>query len=751
MKIDIEVKVQGAVSGIQADTSLMFTKGVSAKNTVFLDKIDDPNPVDHSSLCMFKSAYNGKYIVAHWQTGFESFPQNGRFYCTRAIYEIDAKDVERADYSSLISAMPQLVHFTDKKFDVDPLTVEVAENKEISSAPQNSLLKYIWIAIAAGKRLFIKLDKSEDSYANALLESRRLHALLCALNQLPLPVRSAASFAYSLKAADAAKISDPVFGELGIVAYYPDSLFSNVNTDAITVIWNGSVLTEAVDYSGYAKEAEELKGVSAVLDEQARFATWKDMCVGLVQAKASVDNALQTKNYDFLNAVVAKSCLYRKQEVLKCLLERLASSNCPTVKDVQFLAAYAAKNDGLDACLEKWLKSGSVSLDVKLEIQNVFGGRQRVADVIAEMSGSLPLKERFSRFGTSLCRLTYQDLALDKATDNEFFEIYIRLQAGEFKKVDVNKIPGSDSFPARYVRLVVARNSNAIVCDKKFRSFVCQNNVADDKLLDWLFAKKYINTPEQLAAWSLCLDKYLLIGLVARYIEANSKTLTCVDLLKLMYGTKLGFAYADYLAENNLALCDLAAYCRDLSATQKDEIYTMLSGRRLSTLADWEQMQDAFGKSSGVLTEDFFRDIKSGTINLKEIIRVYAKYSQLEVRDYLEHTVLAIAANYPDDRRAKSALKEMEHINKDFKRRMSQMRKTSMEEFMFSPRGAKIAWGLSALLLIVILIMAVTGGQVSDTPTQGIPGYMPADISIVGQDTVLNMSPADSLADDFNR
>ena len=69
MKIDVEVKVQGAVTAEQADTILLFTKGVSAKNADYLDEIDDLVPVDHSSLCMFRSPFNGKYVIAHWQNG----------------------------------------------------------------------------------------------------------------------------------------------------------------------------------------------------------------------------------------------------------------------------------------------------------------------------------------------------------------------------------------------------------------------------------------------------------------------------------------------------------------------------------------------------------------------------------------------------------------------------------------------------------------------------------------------------------
>lgn len=715
MKIEIEVKVQGALSGQQADAVLMFTKGVSAKNTACLDEMDDPNPVDHASLCMFRSSYNGKYIVAHWQTGFETFPQNGRYYCTRAIYEMPSGKVEKSDYESLFESLPRLEKFTVKKFDADPVLVEVEENK-VSQA-NDDILKYIWIAIAAGKRLFIRLDSSEDCYANSLLSSTRFRRLLGALNALPMSIRRTASFGYSLKAADAAKNNNSVFAGLWIVAYYPESSLV-LPDDCVVVNWTGQSLTAVDDCSKYECLAEELKSVSNIINDD--YEDWKTMCAAVIQAKSSIDEALKIQNYPVLKAAFEKSCAYRKRDILQSLINRVARLASPSAEEVKFLYQNSAKGENMDKLLIKWLKSTKVASESKREIYNLCSDRQVVIDALRDISRALSLREKFAGFGSDLCNLSYSDLVLDRAPDSEFLEIYKGLLSGIYKNVDVKKVPGSGLFPMRYAKLAIARNQDAIIDDKKFKSVVKDHKLVDETFLDWLFSKKYIKTPEQLVAWAAWVDNALLSGLVAKYVEVNSSSLTCVDLLKLK-DSKLAFAYEEHLAGNKLPLGDIVAFCHDRSTELKDAAYVLMAGREITTLQEWEQMRDAFGKSGAELKDGFFAGQKPGSLNLKSLLMIYTKYQKHnDVREYVEKTVLSLAEKRLGDKEIKDALAAMGKVNSDFRRRIQQASKAKVQGFMLSPTGAKVAWGLSTAFFVVIIFLSSMMGRFrisDDEPT----------------------------------
>jgi hypothetical protein len=310
-----------------------------------------------------------------------------------------------------------------------------------------------------------------------------------------------------------------------------------------------------------------------------------------------------------------------------------------------------------------------------------------------------------------MCNLTYSDLALERASDSEFLEIYKGLLSGIYKTVDVKKVPGSTLFPIRYVKLAIARNQDTIVGDKKFKNVVIDNKLADENLLNWLFSKNYIKTPEQVAAWAECVDKALLPGLVAKFVEMNSKSLTCVDLLK-MKNSKLSFAYEEYLAGNKLPLGDVVAFCRDLSDAQKDAAYALLAGRKISTLQEWEQMQDAFGKSGAELNDVLFADQGTGSLNLKDLLKVYVKYQgHDDVKEYVEKTVLSLAEKRSDEKEVKNILSAMGKVNSDFKKRIQQARRAAVQGFMLSPAGARVAWGLSAFFLVVIIVLSSILGR----------------------------------------
>ncbi len=633
MKISLEAKIQGAFSGVQADTTLLYTKKVAPAITKYLDETDDADPAPHASFCMFPYHSGEKSLMLHWQTGFESFPSNGRYYCTRAIYEADAPEVAKCDLNSLIESLPRLQHFTDKAFDADPFVVNVKENDGVCR--DDSMLKYIWYAIAAGKRLFIMLGNPEDCKGNGLLDDAKFHALLSALKTLPKVLRSAASFGFSLKAKDAAKKKESFFARMWIVAYYPDGGVALEDTEAFVIDWRGASPYCREDLSQYEKLAKDLKDVSCLLDASKPCSDWKEMCDLLKQTKADADKALEVESYEMLVAMYKKSCQYRFGDLKAALCKVISLAGLKSMDDFEIMKRYAKKDEKFDKFLIKALHSPAVSDDIKAEIRKEYGNREAIVNYFHEISSAMTLRDKYINFTNKAYKLQYEDLDLSKAKDAEFVTIYEHLSQNHYKGVDITKVPGSKAAPLRYFKIRLKKDPDYIL-DEKASKLLVQFSLMNQALLDWMFENKCIQKPEHLIAMSKFMDENLRTIAVGEYLEYNGDGVTCSQLLKFhLCSVRLAFAYEDYIASHNLPLGDLTALCDELSDGDKQKVAAVMKLRNPRNLEEWEQLYDALGQHS-VLKESFLTNSQTGKTDYAAVVRIYRKYSDVKLRDFIE-------------------------------------------------------------------------------------------------------------------
>ena len=716
MKISLEAKIQGAFTGVQADATLLYTKKVSPAITQYLEETDDADPVPHASFCMFPSRSGEKLLMLHWQTGFESFPSNGRYYCTRAIYEADAEKVAACDLNSLIDALPRLQHYTDRAFDADPFAVNVKENDGVCR--DDSMLKYIWCALAAGKRLFVMLDSPESCKDNALLTNAKFNALLSALNTLPNPLRNAASLAFSLKAQDAAKKKESFFAGMWVVAYYPDGGVALEDPEALVVDWRGYSPSCTEDLSRYEKLAEDLKAVCCLLDGSKTCSDWRQMCELLMQAKAEADKAFDEDAYETLLAMYKKHCQYRSSDLKAALLKLISKNGLRSMVDLEIMKRFGKKDEKFDAFLIKELNSASVADDVKVEIRKEYGTREALVKHFQQMSSSMPLREKYLNFTNEAYNLSHEDLDLSKANDAEFVTICENLWQKNYKGVEPAKVPGIKTAPLRYFKIKLKQDPDYILSERASK-FVVQCNLMNEALLDWMLRNKCIQKPEHLIAMAKIMDKNLRAMAVGKYLEHNGAGVTCAELLRFhLCEVRLAFAYEDYIAGRILPLGDLTGLCTDLSDVDKQKVAAAMKSRNPQNLEEWEQLSDALGQCS-VLKESFLMNSQTGKPDYVTIVRIYRKYSDARLRSFIEEKIEAELKERPEDIQLKRAVKEMGKANADFKKKTT----VPLAERMFSKEGAKLAWGLSAVLLVVViaLLSVIVSGASSDNGEEMAP------------------------------
>lgn len=700
MKIILEANIQGALTGVQADDTLLFTHNVSPAVTKFLAEADDPVPAPHASLCMYCLPSGDKSLVMHWQTGFESFPSNGRFYCTRAIYETDSESMAKCDLSSFVDAMPQLRRFASKEFDVDPFVINV--NERNGNCREDMMLKCIWAALAADRRIFVKLSNPQECHGNEILRNAKLHTLLAALNTLPGTLRNAASVAFSLKAQDAAKMKESLFAGMWVVAYYPDSAVVVDTAGAIAIDWTGSTPVCEEDLSKYDTLVEDFKNVSCLVEGSGCCAGWKDMHRALSDAKSYVDRVLDTGDYTALCRIYDKSCKYRSSEVIAALMKNISKNGVRSRKDVEIMKRFAKKGENLDKFLVRMLKSDSLSEGLKQEIRNSFGDREAVMECMGQLSSSLTLKQKYVNFESPLYSLSYSDLSLEKASDMEFVSIYEALLQKKYPGVDVRNIPENHTFPLRYLKIKAKRNPDFIE-NEFYRKFLRDNGLADEAFVNWLFECGCLSKPENLISLAGCVNAQQCSALVEKYIANNREKINCVDLLKFrLAAVGMVYPYEDYIARNNIPLGNLDAFCKGLSDKDLDISYSVLKSRRVRTLAEWEMMKDSFAAFTQMFAEAFVTDASTGRISCRTMVRLYQKYSDANIREYIESKVLAESAKYPDSESVRKAVKEMGKANREFRRRVS----GSMLDRMLSKEGARFAWCLSAAFFVIILVLS---------------------------------------------
>ena len=702
MKISLETKIQGALAGVQADGTLMFTVGFNPAYAQFLHELDDPDPVSYASLCMLHDSASGKHVIMHWQTGFESFPTNGRYYCTRALYEANSSDVVDSDLSSLVSNLPQLKHFTSKEFDAAPLEISVDKAMPVAEYQGNALEKYMWCAIAAGKRILIRLEEHQDCADNHLLKDARLHSLMSALNAMPAFVRRNSSMGFSLKAKNASGKTGTFFDNLWIVAYHPDEKYQVDESNAILLDWKDGGLICNSSLAEYEALSDELKKAGSLIDNNVAFADWKQMCAAVFNAKQRVDQALAGNDYSILYDVYKKS-EYRRTDVIKALLTRIEKQGAQTLDDVKLLNDYAKKSEAFDRLVVRTLQSSSVSAEVRDELSRLFKDRPTISSALGELKGKLSIGARYENFTNEIYSLTYEDLSLDHASDEEFVAIYQNgLLNGQYKGIDIKRIPNSDTFPSRLVKCYMKRNPRFILSDKN-KSFIKKCNVADAAFMSWVFENKCVTDVEILIGLAECLEGSLGAKALEMFLALRGDKITCAELVGIKRSGKFDISVQEKLSAGKIPLGNLKSLCRDMSDKSKNEVWADLKTRQPLDLQEWEAMMDVFGKCSYPLVDAYFKMADQVNFDYQSVLRVYRKYSDESVRTFIEDQLAERYAVMPNDSELVHAVKEIGKTNKAFKTKVL----GSLTDRMLSRKGAALGWLLAVINFILVIVLAI--------------------------------------------
>lgn len=701
MRVSFESKIQGAITGVQADVTMLYTKNVNPVNAEFLKEVDDPDPVPHASICMFKSPTTGKFIVLHWQTGFVSFPANGRYYCTRAMYEADAKCIAGCNLNSLFKSMPMLQHFSAKAFDADTFVVSVDEREASGTqAKSDKFLSYIWCAIASDKRLFIKLDNPQGRHDNALLSDHKLHSLLSALNALPDAVRGSASVGFSLKARDARK-TGPLFDRMSIVAYYPDSSCPVDTYGSIEVDWMGDEPVCSTDLEGYVKMSEDLQAVCCLLSDDMDYADWNALRSALVCEKQKIDNALDSKNLSVLRNHYDKSCGYRRIDVLNAIGRSIYDAGVKSLEDVSFLKKHFPSDSAKwNSFIVKTLKDDNLSAEVRRALWDAFKNREEVTKAMAQQQSGLTIKQKYEEFDNRMYSLTYEDLSLDKASDADFAYIYKRLDEGKYKGVELKMIPNSSMFPKRYVRCQMEADRKYIESEQN-RKFIKTHKLADADFVEWVVEKKFVRSADAFLCLTDCLQGDRLSALI-KFLQTYDENLTFVEIMKLKMSRKYDYNFDGHLSNPDRQLGDVMAFCAEMSPQDKIKVTDAMRKRQVRNLDEWKCISDALGECVFELEDRYVTDPQTGKADLKALVSLYRRYSDSKVRKFIEEKVLSEVENAPEDRNVQAAVKDMQKVSKDFRRRTT----VPLADKMLSRKGAIAAWCIAGALFVIVIVLA---------------------------------------------
>jgi hypothetical protein len=150
--------------------------------------------------------------------------------------------------------------------------------------------------------------------------------------------------------------------------------------------------------------------------------------------------------------------------------------------------------------------------------------------------------------------------------------------------------------------------------------------------------------------------------------------------------------------------------CKGLSDKEKKELGEELKIRKPRNLQEWEMMLDAFGNCEYPIEDAYFEGTEQSSVDYKDILRVYNKYSDNDIRGYVEDKIAAAYAVTPEESELVDVVKEICRLNKDFKIRIY----GSLADRLLSRKGAFLAWLLAFanfILVIVLVSILVSGGR----------------------------------------
>jgi len=199
-KIEIKQLVKGALTTEYGYNEIASTPNRASAPTCF-DEVKHGQRFlskEYASLCVFRAENTPYLTVMHIQGQYTG--ENDRAYDTRIFYNIDTDSLKKCSFQigAIADNLPKMQHYDGFKLNSLNDSMEIKPIKGVETDLVENLNKHILQAIADEKRLFIKLNTSEDWKGNGILENTVSKTLFAAIDKLPEILRPVASFALSV-------------------------------------------------------------------------------------------------------------------------------------------------------------------------------------------------------------------------------------------------------------------------------------------------------------------------------------------------------------------------------------------------------------------------------------------------------------------------------------------------------------------------------------------------------------------------
>ena len=198
--VSIQHIVGGSLVDEPGDRVLSVTTSVSQAMERICATLAEGVNDSHASFYVMTPLDTGVPLIAHVQGAMTVFGNGVRSYATRAVYECGVDDLEKVGgYAALLPVLDRMRSYEKVEFDAsDERRVEVKGKRELT-ADERTLYEYMAYCIVHDVRLFIRLGDDEWWRADEVRQSKRLEALLHAIDHIPTAWRDRASLAFSVE------------------------------------------------------------------------------------------------------------------------------------------------------------------------------------------------------------------------------------------------------------------------------------------------------------------------------------------------------------------------------------------------------------------------------------------------------------------------------------------------------------------------------------------------------------------------
>lgn len=193
----------GSLSSEPGDRVLSVTTDVSQAAEQLCALLAEGASSSHASFFVMTPPDTGMPAIAHVQGAMTVFGNGVRSYATRVVYECESDELEKVGgYAAVLPMLDRMRRYEKAEFDVPAeKRVEVNDKRELTSV-EKVLYEYMAYCLVHDTRLFVKLGDDERWRGDDIRQSKRLAALLHAIDHLPPAWRERASLAFSVECKD---------------------------------------------------------------------------------------------------------------------------------------------------------------------------------------------------------------------------------------------------------------------------------------------------------------------------------------------------------------------------------------------------------------------------------------------------------------------------------------------------------------------------------------------------------------------